>query len=225
MSEVGVTYSELRLQDSSQPQRRRRLETSKKKGQDHPAPSSSWKFVAVFLWIICLGLLFSVGYLAIEMNKKPFQLEGCPGNISSNQEANKSVCKYPTCPNNWHQYGENCYHFSRTLLPWKQCHHHCFLSGSRFVKLNTEEELNFIIKLSKMQCDLQKDKFFISLYYDNQKLKWVWRDGTDLTLDKLPVPGYENAHNKCVHIKYGQIITEDCQSRGYCICKKTMYPG
>ncbi|EQB79002.1 killer cell lectin-like receptor subfamily B member 1B allele A-like protein [Camelus ferus] len=156
---------------------------------DHPAPSSSWKFVAVFLWIICLGLLFSVGYLAIEMNKKPFQLEGCPGNISSNKEANKS--------------GE-------------------VLLSDLFSSHSLQ---NFIIKLSKMQCGLQKDKFFISLYYDNQKLKWVWRDGTDLTLDKLPVPGYENAHNKCVHIKYGQIITEDCQSRGYCICKKTMYPG
>ena len=40
---------------------------------------------------------------------------------------------------------------------------------------------------------------------------------------RLQLPGHENANNKCVHIKYGQIIAEDCHSSGYCICKKTMY--
>ena len=37
---------------------------------DHPTPFSSWKYVAVFLWIICLGLLLSVGYLVIECKSK-----------------------------------------------------------------------------------------------------------------------------------------------------------
>ena len=37
---------------------------------DHPTPLSSWKYVAVFLCIICLGLLLSVGYLVIECKSK-----------------------------------------------------------------------------------------------------------------------------------------------------------
>ena len=40
---------------------------------------------------------------------------------------------------------------------------------------------------------------------------------------RLQLPGHENANNKCAHIKYGQIIAEDCHSSGYCICKKTIY--
>ena len=37
---------------------------------DHPTPLSSWKYVAVFLLIICLGLLLSVGYLVMECKSK-----------------------------------------------------------------------------------------------------------------------------------------------------------
>ncbi|CAN0290973.1 unnamed protein product [Rangifer tarandus platyrhynchus] len=222
MSEEVVTYSNWPFQPSSQPQRSQRLETTKRK--DHPTPLSLWKYVAVFLCIICLGLLLSVGYLVTELNKKPFQPGGCPGNSSSNKEANKTVVwKYPTCSNNWHQYGENCYYFSRNIFPWKECHRFCTDLHSGFLKLNTEEEMNFITKLSKMQCSLQKEKFPISLYYSNKQLNWVWLDDTKLTLDKLQLPGHENANNKCAHIKYGQIIAEDCHSSGYCICKKTIY--
>nr|XP_025139013.1 killer cell lectin-like receptor subfamily B member 1F isoform X4 [Bubalus bubalis] len=188
MGEEVVTYSDLLFQPSSQPQRRQRLETTKRK-----------------------------------VNKKPFQPEGCPGNSSSNKETNKTVWKYPTCSNNWHQYGENCYYFSRNSFPWKECRHYCTNLHSEFLKLNTEEEMNFIIKLSKMQCGLQKEKFSISLYYSNKQLNWVWLDDTKLTLDKLQLPGHENANNKCAHIKYGRIIAEDCHSSGYCICKKTIY--
>ncbi|XP_057560116.1 natural killer cells antigen CD94-like [Hippopotamus amphibius kiboko] len=108
----------------------------------HPTPSSSWKFVAVFLWIICLGLLLSIGYLVFELNKKPFQSEGCPKNISSNKEANNTVIwKCPACSNNWHQYGENCYYFSRNEHPWKECHRYCTDLDSRFLKLDIEEEM------------------------------------------------------------------------------------
>ncbi|KAM9684747.1 natural killer cells antigen CD94-like isoform 5-T6 [Dama dama] len=222
MSEEVVTYTNWPFQPSSQPQRSQRLETTKRK--DHPIPLSSWKYVAVFLCIICLGLLLSVGYLVTELNKKPFQPEGCPGNSSSNKEANKTVVwKYPTCSNNWHQYGENCYYFSRNVIPWKECRRFCTDLHSGFLKLNTEEEMNFITKLSKMQCGLQKEKFPISLHYSNKQLNWVWLDDTKLTLDKLQLPGHENANNKCAHIKYGQIIAEDCHSSGYCICKKTIY--
>ena len=40
---------------------------------------------------------------------------------------------------------------------------------------------------------------------------------------RLKLPRHENANNKCAHVKYGQIIAEDCHSSGYCICKKTIY--
>ncbi|XP_070475176.1 natural killer cells antigen CD94-like [Equus przewalskii] len=229
MNEVRVIYSDLRLQHSSQPQRRQRPEISEKKGslcfrhQDCPTPASSWKLIAVILCLICLMLLLSVGILAIKLNQKSFQAERCLRNLSSSKEADKTVWKYPTCSNNWHQHGENCYYFSRNMFPWKECQRYCAGLASRFLKLNIQEEMDFVIKLSKMQCDMRQEKFLISLYYNSKQLKWVWLDGTDLTLDKLQIPGHVNANNKCVHIKYGQMNAEDCQSYGYCICKKTTY--
>ncbi|KAB0397080.1 hypothetical protein E2I00_015351, partial [Balaenoptera physalus] len=121
----------------------------------HPNPSSSWKFVAVILWIICLGLLSSVGYLAIEC-KSQREIEVCFsithvfGNILLVQTTGISMEKTATVFKETHFLGKN----------------------------------NFIIKLSKMQCGMQKEKFSISLYYNYQQLKWVWLDGTQLTLNK-----------------------------------------
>ncbi|TKC52207.1 hypothetical protein EI555_018185, partial [Monodon monoceros] len=113
----------------------------------HLNPSSSWKFVAVILWIVCLGLLSSVVYLAIEC-KSQCEIEF--GNILLVQTTGISMEKTAT-----------------------------FIKETHFLRKN-----NFIIKLSKMQCGMQKEKFSISLYYNNQQLKCVWLDGTQLTLNK-----------------------------------------
>ncbi|KAG8505817.1 hypothetical protein J0S82_017257, partial [Galemys pyrenaicus] len=87
-----------------------------------------------------------------------------------------------TCSVGWHQYGENCYYFARTMSPWRGCQHYCNSLDSSFLKVNTDEEMNFVMKLSKMQCDMQNEKFSISLYYSSRQLKWVWLDGTDCNL-------------------------------------------
>lgn len=71
--------------------------------------------------------------------------------------------------------------------------------------------------------------FFISMskYYEFKKYNWYIKQFQNLMesilFSRLQLPGHENANNKCAHIKYGQIITEDCHSSGYCICKKTIY--
>uniref|UniRef100_M3Y531 Uncharacterized protein n=1 Tax=Mustela putorius furo TaxID=9669 RepID=M3Y531_MUSPF len=81
MSELTVTYSDLRLQPSSQPQRRQRPATSERKSsfpykhQDLCTPSP-WKFIAVIPWIICLMLTWSVGILA-TMCKSLYKTEIC----------------------------------------------------------------------------------------------------------------------------------------------------
>ncbi|XP_053412582.1 C-type lectin domain family 9 member A-like [Nycticebus coucang] len=133
------------------------------------------------------------------------------------------VWECPACSNNWDQHGENCYFFSRNTLPWRECSRYCTGLGSRFLKLSTEGEMAIVTKLSKMQCGMYQERYWISLFYDSKQLKWVWLDGTALTLDKLQLPDPKNAHNKCVFVKYGHIAAEDCQRYGYCICKKKTY--
>ncbi|XP_037371196.1 natural killer cells antigen CD94-like isoform X2 [Talpa occidentalis] len=204
MSEV--TYSNVVIQRPSQPPTRQENETTKSKvpsnvrNQDLSAPSSSWKTIAVILGIICLMLILSFGVLVTKL-----------------------VWKCPTCLNNWNQHGENCYYFVKKTHPWKKCQYHCKGFNSSFLKLNTEEELNFVKKFSKTQCDMQKEKFSISLYYSSKQLKWLWQDGTNFTLNKLQIPEHVNGNDICIFIKYGQIITEDCQTEGYCICKQAAH--
>ncbi|XP_060049484.1 C-type lectin domain family 7 member A-like [Erinaceus europaeus] len=171
MSEL--IYSNLKFPHSSKPKRRQKAETTKRK--EHPVPSSPWRVIAVVLGIICLLLMLSWGLFAAL---RAFGSQ----ETDSNQEY---IRNYPTCPDNWHQYGKNCYHFARNLLPWKECDSSCTDLKSRFLKLDTEEEMNFLKKLSKMQCNMQNEKFFISLSYNSKQLKWTWGDGTDLTLNKF----------------------------------------
>ncbi|XP_054552747.1 oxidized low-density lipoprotein receptor 1-like [Talpa occidentalis] len=122
MSEV--VYSDLRFQHPSQQQNNQELETRKKN-----APSD------------CVN----------EVNQNSFNAEGHPANISYNKEANKTEWKYPTCSKDWHQLGQNCYHFSKSKYLWKECDGYCTNLMSTFIKVDTTDEMDFLLKLVKMQ--------------------------------------------------------------------------
>ncbi|KAG8505814.1 Natural killer cells antigen CD94, partial [Galemys pyrenaicus] len=103
----------------------------------------------------------------------------------------------PTCPSDWYQHGVNCYLLSRIKNTWDKCLGYCTGLNANFLKLDTEEEMTFVMKLSKMHCENLQTKFFLSLYYNSTQLKLV-------------IPAHENADNKCIHVKYGKINAEDC---------------
>ncbi|XP_055970827.1 natural killer cells antigen CD94-like [Sorex fumeus] len=75
-----------------------------------------------------------------KVNQKSFHSEEYPVNGSSYKETNQRVWNY-TCSRNWHQHGENCYHFSKTALPGEECEAYCMSLFSRFLKVITEEEM------------------------------------------------------------------------------------
>ncbi|XP_012587806.1 PREDICTED: natural killer cells antigen CD94-like isoform X2 [Condylura cristata] len=220
MSEI--IYTNMLRKCSSKPQENQELEITKKKGlsvvipKDLP-PLFLWKAIAATVGIICLALLLSVGVLATKLNQKSFNTR----NIY-NEERSETGWNIPNCPNEWYQRGENCYYLSRIKKIWNQCLDYCTSLNSTFLKFDTEEEMNFIKKLSKTPCENLQAKFFMNLYYDSTQSKWVWLDGTDLTLNMLPTPGHENVDSKCIYVYYSSINAEDCQIMGYCICKKNI---
>ncbi|XP_054552750.1 secretory phospholipase A2 receptor-like [Talpa occidentalis] len=95
---------------------------------------------------------------------------------------NLYICKQELI---WYQHGGNCYFFSRKMLLWSKCFGYCADLHSSFVKVDTEEAMDFVMQLSKLQCEMRKEKFFLSLSYNSQWKKWVWFDATDYTLSKL----------------------------------------
>ncbi|XP_004693216.1 PREDICTED: natural killer cells antigen CD94-like [Condylura cristata] len=50
---------------------------------------------------------------------------------------------------------------------------------------------NFLVKLGKRQCDIDR-KLFISLYYNSTQSKWFWLDGTDFTQDSTVHPSHQS---------------------------------
>lgn len=235
MGEESVTYSEVQVFSS---QRQRTANVSESKGtmcSGHPgcsAPPSSWKLISVILGIICLGLLVSVGILATKLT------EPCSGNFTSSQETdqkglfsgNSGIPSLPTkvqgwkchpCEDNWHQHGENCYSISNNMSPWEDCEVRCSVLLSSFLKLETEKEMDFVKKLSMMQC--QKKKIWISSYYNSSHLESASLDGSAFTVDQHQLTKPDTANNICEYINNGQLLRGNCKDRGHCICKKTTY--
>nr|XP_023397931.1 C-type lectin domain family 12 member A-like [Loxodonta africana] len=172
MSEETVTYSELRLQTSSQ-RRRRMPEVSGTKGIkcfepiDFSAPSPSWKSIAVVLWIICLVLLLSVGILATKLadihsgnltsSRQTDQTEIISGISGIKQPStNTQVWKCQPCEDNWHQHGKNCYFFSENVSHWRDCQLYCNTLLSSFLKIKTEEEMVKTVYVSYMSLSHQE---------------------------------------------------------------------
>lgn len=183
-------------------------------------PISSWKLTALVLWVICLVLLVSVGFLAIKLTVSSSQ-ETFQKGANSELSTNASVQRCHPCEDNWHQYGTSCYLFTRTLGSWRDCQHHCSTLHSSFLKLNTEKEMDFVKKLSKMQCYMTQEKFWIGLYYNSSQWKWLWLDGSAFTLDKFQLIRPVSFYDSCKYIKNGQLFDADCKESGYCVCKKT----
>lgn len=226
-----VIYCDLRLQHTSEPKRRQKAGTSERK---HPSwfknPASPWKIITMILGIICLILISSVGLLAAKCNHFRSLLENQTsipsallGNNSSSKEENKRGWKHLTCSNNWDQHGENCYHFSRKMSVSKECPQLCTDLKSTFLKIRNEEEMNFVMTLSRMQCGMDTAKYWINLHYNSQKQQWMWQDGTVFSFYKFWHLGHRDFKNKCAYIQHDYIYLDDCDNLGCCVCKKTVY--
>ncbi|XP_012927897.1 C-type lectin domain family 1 member A-like [Heterocephalus glaber] len=154
MREEGVTYSELKIQAPSQLPRRV-PELAKPQGN------------------ICLE------HLVAERNS---------GNLTCNQETgpqisgdsksqqsltNVQAWKCHPCDDSWHHHGSNCYCFSKSLTPWRDCELRCATFLSKFLRLNVEEELDFVKKNIKNAMLHALKKFWISLYDNSSQSKWT----------------------------------------------------
>ncbi|XP_054557131.1 C-type lectin domain family 1 member A-like [Talpa occidentalis] len=155
-------------------------------------------------------------------NKKSLNAEEHPGHISSNKEASKRERKYPTCSKDWHQLGQNCYHFSKNHTFWKECDGYCTNLNSTFIKVDTTDEMDFFMKLVKMQYSPYQ-KVFISLYYNSTQSKWFLFDGTDFTKSSFKIGELAGTGYKCTYIMDDHVRADECQNYGYCTCKKTIY--
>ncbi|XP_036313869.2 natural killer cells antigen CD94 [Pipistrellus kuhlii] len=200
----------------------------------YSASQTSWKLISAVLGFICLALLVTVGILAtkktepcsgnVTFSEKTDQKEFISGNLSILPLSTKvQGSKCHPCEDNWHQHGENCYSVSAQPSFWKNCDVHCTTWSSSFLKVNTEKEMDFVKNFSMKQCHIGAVKFWISLYYNSSEQKRAWKDSSAFTLDKIQLAKPDIASNHCKYIQNGQLLDDNCEDLGHCICKKTTF--
>uniref|UniRef100_A0A8C0SIV6 C-type lectin domain containing 7A n=1 Tax=Canis lupus familiaris TaxID=9615 RepID=A0A8C0SIV6_CANLF len=124
------------------------------------ATSPRWRPIAVTLGILCLLMLV----IAVIL--------GTTGDFSS------------SCPPNWITHKNNCYLFSTSLASWNRSKRHCSQLHSNLLKIDTAEELEFIVRQVSSQPD---NSFWIGLSHHQTEGPLLWEDGSVFSSNLAPV--------------------------------------
>ncbi|XP_039341639.1 oxidized low-density lipoprotein receptor 1-like [Mauremys reevesii] len=74
------------------------------------------------------------------------------------------------CPKTWIQNGKDCYELSSGIKSWSACKEYCSSLGSRLLKIDSKEDLDFIKPLTCFP-------YWMGLLYNETKGYWQWEDG------------------------------------------------
>ncbi|XP_038432702.1 C-type lectin domain family 7 member A isoform X2 [Canis lupus familiaris] len=162
------------------------------------ATSSRWRPIAVTLGILCLLMLV----IAVIL--------GTTGAFSS------------SCPPNWITHKNNCYLFSTSLASWNRSKRHCSQLHSNLLKIDTAEELEFIVRQVSSQPD---NSFWIGLSRHQTEGPLLWEDGSVFSSNLFQIRStdtQENSSHNCVWIHLSIIYDQLCSVPSYSICEKKM---
>lgn len=87
------------------------------------------------------------------------------------------------CPSGWEDFEDYCYLVSSSYKSWSQALTHCRSLGGELVKINSQEENEFVLNLVRDQ-DASLKQVWIGLSWDTTGQDYFWSDGSD--------PVYEN---------------------------------
>ncbi|XP_005637220.1 C-type lectin domain family 7 member A isoform X2 [Canis lupus baileyi] len=162
------------------------------------ATSPRWRPIAVTLGILCLLMLV----IAVIL--------GTTGAFSS------------SCPPNWITHKNNCYLFSTSLASWNRSKRHCSQLHSNLLKIDTAEELEFIVRQVSSQPD---NSFWIGLSRHQTEGPLLWEDGSVFSSNLFQIRStdtQENSSHNCVWIHLSIIYDQLCSVPSYSICEKKM---
>ncbi|XP_009892456.1 PREDICTED: uncharacterized protein LOC104294541 [Charadrius vociferus] len=164
MASEEVTYADLRFTTLEKSQDR---EFQTARAKDSPSPSSCWRLATVVLGVFCLSSVVAAGVLAARfnlvchlvrerdenftlqkaivesLNQQLELLQAQNLNLSETvkQLATSRGHKCIPCPENWLQYGDDCYYFSKEWKTWQESKAQCSGLESRLLKIESKEEL------------------------------------------------------------------------------------
>ncbi|XP_022350979.1 C-type lectin domain family 7 member A isoform X2 [Enhydra lutris kenyoni] len=127
-----------------------------------------------------------------------------------------------SCPPNWIIHKNNCYLFSTSLTSWSRSKSQCSQLYSNLLKIDSAEELEFIVRHLSSQPD---NSFWIGLSRHQTEGPWLWEDGSVFSSNLFQIRSTEtqesSSHN-CVWIHLSIIYDQLCSVPSYSICEKKL---
>ncbi|CAI9166245.1 unnamed protein product [Rangifer tarandus platyrhynchus] len=191
----------------------KRPESHKEKGSSVPFP---WLFTVVILGIFCFLLLLTTGILGFMVFQgrlpEPPLDNGTQENSTSKTMTlkEKPLNTGKKCKSKWSCCGQKCYYFSDELKNFEDSKKICKEMGSTLLKIEDEEELNFI------QSQLSYF-YWIGLSREGTGNQWTWEDKSR---PFLKFDWKESDKGNCARIATMKMSASDCSRFMHFICEK-----
>ncbi|KAM9580090.1 oxidized low-density lipoprotein receptor 1-like [Guaruba guarouba] len=245
MASEEVTYADLKFMTLEKSQDHElRAATAK----DSLSPSSCWRLSTVVLGVFCLSSVAAAGVLAAKfilvchlmherdenftlqkaiMESLNQQLELLQAQNLNLTETIKQLAtprghKCIPCPENWLQYGENCYFFSEEWKTWQESKAKCSALESRLLKIESKEKLDFIMRSALSRSS---SIFWIGLSRNRAEGPWLWEDGSAFSPDLFQIQRASSSPSlDCVWLQGANIDAAQCGEYKFYICEKVVDP-
>ncbi|XP_060615750.2 oxidized low-density lipoprotein receptor 1 [Anolis sagrei] len=238
-----VTYADLKF-ITLQQNKKDEFHQTKSKASSPAKPH--WRSTAISLGIFCLVLLGTAGTLGfmamqasqivssqkenLTLQKEMLENLLTEMNVLQAQNLNLSETvqqlsnhrgrQCSPCPEKWLQRGNNCYFFSTKWNTWDEGKSQCITLNSRFLKIESKEELEFILESAQPY-----NSYWIGLFRRRAEGPWLWEDNSTFITDLFNIPDAGSSNYPiCVSIQGGNLIASDCLGYRFSICEKTADP-
>ncbi|KAL1023520.1 hypothetical protein UPYG_G00041910 [Umbra pygmaea] len=197
-----------------------------------------YKWVTVFLGLLCAVLLATVISLSVRNDKKTNQLSRLRisyNNLTEEKhqlqmlvsEQEKKISESGRCPDGWRTFRCGCYYLSDSGATWSVSRQDCKDRGADLVIINSREEQVFLNQFGR------NIYFWIGLTDSEKEGIWKWVDGTTPITSQYWREGEPNNANgveNCAAFNSfnnnAEIIEswndQPCSLTIYCVCKYTL---
>ena len=101
------------------------------------------------------------------------------------------------CPSGWTYFKGYCYLVSSSIKTWHQAQAYCKELGGDLVKINSEEENEFVLKLVNKRAP-SLGQVWLALEWNPQRKAFIWADNSIPTFKKwFPGEPNGNAREPC----------------------------
>ncbi|XP_065428063.1 natural killer cells antigen CD94-like isoform X1 [Chrysemys picta bellii] len=132
-------------------------------------------------------------------------------NTELSNVVNREGDKSSSCPEGWIQHRGKCYHFTNEWSSWQKSREYCLSHGSRLLRIENKEELDFINSLACFH--------WIGLFRMGPATSWIWEDDTAYSTNLFQVKKNKPGES-CVLLNAGEASSYNCAQRYRCICVK-----